>query len=93
MGRLLAGFAVIVALSIGLGAQAQDASTPQPAASPETLLCATPLAQAGNATPAETVAAPTTAASPGAVDPGTPIGLFPCGTPSGSPVSEATPTS
>jgi len=93
MGKLLAGIALVVALSVGLGARAQEASTPQPAASPETLLCATPLVDAGNATPAETVAAPTTAASPGAVDPGTPIGLFPCGTPSGTPVSEGTPTS
>lgn len=94
MGRLLAVVAIVLALSVGLGARAQDSATPEALASPDTLLCATPLADAGGGTPAATVIAPTTAASPGGFDPGTPIGLFPCGTPSGTAIGTpvGTPT-
>jgi len=89
MGRLLAIVAVIVALSIGLGARAQEASTPVVEASPNTLYCATPLAEADGATPAGTIIVPEAAASPGGFEPGTPVGLFACGTPDAS--SQSTP--
>lgn len=89
VGRLLAIVATVVALSIGLGARAQEASTPVVPASPNTLYCATPLAEASGGSPVSTVVAPTTAASPGGFDPGTPVGLFACGTP--DPSSQSTP--
>jgi hypothetical protein len=77
-----------VALFLSLGAifavTAQDSATPTGGTPTEETLCATPLGEAiGMATPELVVSAPTTAASPGGSDPGTPIGLFPCGTPLG----------
>ena len=81
IGRLLLAVVAILALSVGIGVRAQDASTPEALATPDTALCATPLAEGDGATPAVTAAAPDTAATPGNVDTGTPVGLFPCGTP------------
>ncbi len=95
MIRFFAVVAVIVALSIGLGARAQDAATPVAEdATPGLLYCATPLAEAGGSTPVSTVIAPTGNASPGAFEAGTPIGLFACGTPDASALSTpvATPS-
>jgi len=89
MGRLLGIVAIVVALSVGLGARAQDASTPVVEASPNTLYCATPLSEADGATPAGTVIPSEPAASPGGFEPGTPVGLFACGTPDAS--SQSTP--
>ena len=81
IGKLLVAIVAILALSVGIGVRAQDASTPEALATPDTALCATPLAEGAGATPAATTTAPETAATPGGVDPGTPVGLFPCGTP------------
>ena len=81
IGKLLLAVVAILALSVGIGVRAQDASTPEALGTPDTALCATPLAEGDGATPAATTAAPDTAATPGNVDPGTPVGLFPCGTP------------
>lgn len=89
MGRLLGIVAIVITLSVGLGARAQEASTPVVEASPNTLYCATPLAEADGATPAGTIIVPETAASPGGFEPGTPVGLFACGTP--DPSSQSTP--
>jgi len=81
IGKLLLAVVAILALSVGIGVRAQDASTPEALGTPDTALCATPLTEGDGATPVATTTAPDTAATPGNVDPGTPVGLFPCGTP------------
>lgn len=74
--------ALFVVLTIGLAVvvSAQDQATPISTPASDEVLCATPLA-AASGTPEIVATAPTTAASPGGSEPGTPIGLFPCGTP------------
>ena len=83
--RLLPLFALAFFLTVGvtLAVAAQDQATPTTTPASDEVLCATPLADGaeGTASPEIVVTAPTTAASPGGSDPGTPIGLFPCGTP------------
>ena len=88
------GAVIALFLTVGLAANAQDGGTPA-AGTPEELQCATPLAEvSGSATPVTTIVAPTTAASPGGAQPGEEIGIFPCGTPLGSPIvgGDGTPT-
>jgi plastocyanin len=77
MRRFLALFAAALLLTVGIGyaVNAQDQGTPT-----AEMLCATPLAESG-APPATVVPAPTTAADAGGSEPGTPIALVPCGTP------------
>jgi hypothetical protein len=77
----LCAVAVMLTLGVAYAVSAQDQATPTGTASSEEVLCATPLAEA-TGSPEVVASAPTTAASPGGSDPGTPIGLFPCGTPS-----------
>ena len=84
MRKLLILGSMVLALSLTLGfaVRAQDQASPE--GTPDVALCATPLAQA-DGTPATVVVAPTTAADPGGSEPGTPIGMFPCPSPQGSP--------
>ena len=76
--------ALVVSLAVIFAVTAQDQATPAGGTPSDETLCATPLVEAsGTASPEMVVSAPTTAASPGGSSPGTPIGLFPCGTPMG----------
>ena len=73
-----------IVLSLGGYAFAQESSTePDAAGTPDALLCATPIS-GDEGTPAVVTTAPETAATPGGSEPGTPVGLFPCGTPGAS---------
>ncbi len=86
---ILAGLAVAFGLGVGSYAVAQDPATPATDATPADALCATPVAEAAG-TPVTVATAPITAATPGGLEPGTPVGLFPCGTPvNATPFSEA----
>jgi len=76
----LCAIAVTLTLGVGLVVLAQDQATPASTPASNEVLCATPLAQA-TGSPMIVAAAPTTAASPGGSEPGTPVGLFECGTP------------
>jgi hypothetical protein len=82
VSRFVALCAVFLVLTVGLAVvvSAQDQATPASTPASEEVLCATPLVEASGS-PEVVATAPTTAASPGGSDPGTPIGLFPCGTP------------
>jgi len=88
---------IVAALALALGGYtvAQEAATPAAEGAASDLLCATPLvgspAAAIEGTPVAVATAPETAATPGGVEPGTPIGLFPCGTPdaASTPVTDA----
>lgn len=82
ISKFVALCAVFVVLTIGLAVvvSAQDQATPATTPASDEVLCATPLVSA-SASPEIVATAPTTAASPGGSEPGTPIGLFPCGTP------------
>ena len=87
---MLLGLALAaIVLTVGGYAVAQDASTPTAEGTPTELLCATPVSGAAS-TPEATATAPETAATPGGSEPGTPVGLFPCGTPgAGTPETDA----
>jgi hypothetical protein len=76
----LCAIAVTLTLGIGLVVSAQDQATPASTPASDEILCATPLVEA-TGSPEIVVEAPTTAASPGGSEPGTPVGLFECGTP------------
>jgi len=82
---VLCGAILIGSLLFGR-ADAQFWQESTPGASPEAspLACATPVDQA-EGTPILTVTAAQEAGSPGAIEPGTVVGLYPCGTPEGSP--------
>ena len=82
---MLLGLALAaIILTAGGYAVAQDSSSePDAAGTPTDLLCATPVSGA-ESTPAMVATAPETAATPGGIEPGTPVGLFPCGTPGAS---------
>jgi hypothetical protein len=77
----LCALSVFLMLGFVLVVSAQDQATPTGTATSEEVYCATPLVET-TASPEIVASAPTTAASPGGSEPGTPIGLFPCGTPS-----------
>jgi len=77
---IVAGMVLAVSFVLGFAVRAQDQASP--GATPGTTLCATPVAQA-SASPEMVVPAPTTAADAGGSNPGTPIGLYPCATPTG----------
>ncbi len=86
MLRLVVGGCVALFLSLAVifAVTAQDQATPTGGTPTEETLCATPIGEASPmASPEIVVPAPTTAASPGGADPGTPIRLFPCETPTG----------
>jgi len=87
MSRFIAQLAVAIALSFGLvlAVAAQDQATPTSGG--DQTLCATPLPEASGS-PAIVTTAPPTAATPGGSEPGTPIGLFPCGSPAASPAAQ-----
>jgi len=87
---MLLGLALAaIVLTVGGYAVAQDSSTPSAEGTPADLLCATPVSDAAG-TPAAVATAPETAATPGGSEPGTPVGLFPCGTPgAGTPEVDA----
>lgn len=88
---MLLGLALAaIVLTVGGYAVAQDSSTePDAAGTPADLLCATPVGETPG-TPATVATAPETAATPGGSEPGTPVGLYPCGTPDAStPESES----
>jgi uncharacterized cupredoxin-like copper-binding protein len=82
---MLLGLALAaIVLTVGGYAVAQDStSEPDAAGTPADLLCATPVSET-EGTPATVATAPETAATPGGSEPGTPVGLFPCGTPGAS---------
>lgn len=85
MGKLLAAVLAVLILSVGIGVRAQEQATPEVLGTPDTALCATPLAEA-TGSPVLVEQAPETAATPGGVEPGDDIGLFACATPVGDPV-------
>jgi hypothetical protein len=77
---VILGSAVLaLTLVVGFAVLAPEPGT-SAEGTPGTAYCATPVAEA-ESSPEIVVAAPTTAADPGGSDPGTPVGLFPCGTP------------
>ncbi len=82
LSRIIALCAIAVTLTLGIGlvVSAQDQATPASTPASDEVLCATPLVEA-TGSPIIVVTAPTTAASPGGSEPGTPVGLFECGTP------------
>jgi len=90
MGRLLAAVLAVIVLSVGIGVRAQEQATPEVLGTPDTALCATPLAEA-TGSPVLVEQAPETAATPGGVEPGDDIGLFACATPVSSPVAATEP--
>lgn len=85
MRRLIAIVVAALVLSVGIGVRAQDQATPEVLGTPDTALCATPLAEA-TGSPVMVEEAPETAATPGGVEPGDDIGLFPCATPVSDPI-------
>jgi len=74
---------VVIAVTIGVGAvaSAQDTGTP-PGGTPDTFLCATPVAEA-SATPVKTVIATPLADAADPSPDASPIGLYECATPVG----------
>ena len=85
MGRLIGAVVALLVLSVGIGVRAQEQATPEVLGTPDTALCATPLAEA-TGSPVVVEQAPETAATPGGVAPGDDIGLFPCATPVDDPI-------
>lgn len=85
MRRLIAAVVAVLVLSVGIGVRAQEQATPEVLGTPDTVLCATPLA-AATGSPVVVEQAPETAATPGGVEPGDDIGLFPCAMPVDAPV-------
>ncbi len=80
MRKIMLAASVLLAVSLVFGFAVRAQDQPATSGTPSAELCATPVAQA-EGSPEIVVPAPTTAADPGGSAPGTPIGLFPCPSP------------